>query len=355
MPGSSWSLQSLNKLITNIDKTGSVDRKSGSGRKLKKWIVQNVDTVEELVLSQESAPGTYKTIRQISQETGISKTSVHRVVKRDLKLQCSRKRKAQDLTAANKFARLFQAKQLLRKYPEHAIPFMWFSDEKVFTVAPPMNLLNDRRYVASGTRKKHVPAERLVKKRSNFSRSVIVSLAVSSLGSTELVFVEPSTKVDGTYYRDVLLTQHLLPAIKWMSYSSSSSAHQAQETIALLSWETPDFIPPWLWPLNSPDLNPVDYHVWSILEQRVYRTRIRDISHLKTRLVEEWHKWISWTVTDRQTVWCRKTTRQSWTPVTSTVNSLSATNTGLLMTWHNKIGYGRGHHICLYSTLSDWQ
>jgi len=86
MPGSSWSLPSLNKLITNIDKTGSVDRKSGSGRKLKKWIVQNVDTVEELVLSQESAPGTYKTIRQISQETGISKTSVHRVVKRDLKL-----------------------------------------------------------------------------------------------------------------------------------------------------------------------------------------------------------------------------------------------------------------------------
>jgi len=80
-----------------------------------------------------------------------------------------------------------------------------------------MNLLNDRRYVASGTRKKHVPAERLVKKRSNFSRSVIVSLAVSSLGSTELLFVEPSTKVDGMYYRDVLLTQHLLPAIKWMS------------------------------------------------------------------------------------------------------------------------------------------
>jgi len=36
------------------------------------------------------------------------------------------------------------------------------------------------------------------------------------------------------------------------------------------------------------DLNPVDHHIWSVLEQRVYHTRIRDINHLVTRLVEEW-------------------------------------------------------------------
>jgi hypothetical protein len=55
-----------------------------------------------------------------------------------------------------------------------------------------------------------------------------------------------------------------------------------------------------LWPSKSPNLNPVDYHVWSILEQRVYRTRIRDINHLKVRLTEEWqnfnHKIINWAI-----------------------------------------------------------
>jgi len=70
----------------------------------------------------------------------------------------------------------------------------------------------------------------------------------------------------------------------------SAPAHRAQETVDLVSRETLHFIPPWLWPSNIPDLNPVDYHVWSVLEQRVYRTRIRDISHPKTRLVEEWQK-----------------------------------------------------------------
>ena len=55
-----------------------------------------------------------------------------------------------------------------------------------------------------------------------------------------------------------------------------------------LSGNTPDFISPLLWPLNSPDLNPVDYEVWSVLQQRVYRSRIRDVDHLKQRLIKEW-------------------------------------------------------------------
>jgi len=68
----------------------------------------------------------------------------------------------------------------------------------------------------------------------------------------------------------------------------------------LLSRKTPDFISPQLWPPNSPDLNPVDYHIWSKLEQRVYRTRIRDVNHLMTGLVEEWQmfhqKIINWAI-----------------------------------------------------------
>ena len=54
------------------------------------------------------------------------------------------------------------------------------------------------------------------------------------------------------------------------------------------SRNTPDFTSPLLWPPNSPDLNPVDYEVWGVLQQRAYRTRIRDVDHLKQRLIEEW-------------------------------------------------------------------
>jgi len=35
----------------------------------------------------------------------------------------------------------------------------------------------------------------------------MVSIAVSKMGMTELIFVGPGMKVNGQYYRDVLLSQ----------------------------------------------------------------------------------------------------------------------------------------------------
>jgi len=49
-----------------------------------------------------------------------------------------------------------------------------------------------------------------------------------------------------------------------------------------------DFIPPDLWPLNSPDLNPADYSFWSIMQEKVYQTHIVNIDELKHRLVQVW-------------------------------------------------------------------
>ena len=53
-------------------------------------------------------------------------------------------------------------------------------------------------------------------------------------------FVEPGVKIDGAYYRDVLLTQKLLPVIRHISgnefvfQQDSAPAHRARETIELL-------------------------------------------------------------------------------------------------------------------------
>ena len=42
----------------------------------------------------------------------------------------------------------------------------------------------------------------------------MVSIGVKKMGMTELIFVDPGMKVNGQYYRDVLLSQQILPAIK---------------------------------------------------------------------------------------------------------------------------------------------
>ena len=43
-----------------------------------------------------------------------------------------------------------------------------------------------------------------------------------------------------------------------------------------------------MWPPNSPDLNPVDYAIWSIMRQRVYQTTVHDIDELRQRLITVW-------------------------------------------------------------------
>ena len=92
----------------------------------------------------------------------------------------------------------------------------------------------------------------------------MASVGVSALGRTNLHFVDPSIKINGQYYRDTLLMRDLLPDIKQSSpdyftfQQDSAPAHRARETVNLLRRETPGFIPPDLWPPNSPYLNPVD-------------------------------------------------------------------------------------------------
>jgi len=104
---------------------------------------------------------------------------------------------------------------LLKKYSPS---FIWFTDEKVFTVATPKNPQNDRVvYAPAASRKNEVTAERLLRTRPMFSKSVMVSVGVSKLGHTSLIFVDSGVKVDGDNYRDVLLTQQLLLAIREIS------------------------------------------------------------------------------------------------------------------------------------------
>ena len=295
-PLKSWSLTALNRILKTIDDTGSSARKTGSGRRPLWRGAENIENVEQLVQSQENKPGTHRSLREIAREMGMSVGTVHSIVHRELSLKCIKKRRAQELTAANRLSRLVRTRTLLHKYPKHKVGFIWFTDEKVFTVASPRNAQNDRLYVPVMTKKKKVSASRLLCTRPTFSKSVMVSVGVSSLGCTDLIFIEPGVKINGSYYRDVLLSQHLLLAIRQQSgehyvfQQDSAPSHRAHDTIALLRRETPEFIPPSLWPPNSPDLNPVDYKIWGVLQERVYQTRIRDVKHLKERLIEEWSR-----------------------------------------------------------------
>ena len=86
-------------------------------------------------------------------------------------------------------------------------------DENIFTVAPPVNNQNDCVYVLRLPRC-DVAANQLLRTRLTLSKSLMVSTAVSKLGYSGLVFVDPGTKINGSQYPYELLLKTLLSAIR---------------------------------------------------------------------------------------------------------------------------------------------
>jgi len=84
------------------------------------------------VLGKDDKPQSHQSLRQITRKTGVSLTSVHRIVKRDLSLKCVKRTQAQEVTAANKDARLARCRKLLRLYSPEMVQMMWFTDKKLF-------------------------------------------------------------------------------------------------------------------------------------------------------------------------------------------------------------------------------
>ena len=99
--------------------------------------------------------------------------------------------------------------------------------------------------------------------------------------------------------------RRLLP---WRAPVTAAVAHDAQRVERVLYFSTGQrsctsgtwhcatsrasntgFIPPDLWPPNSPDLNPVDYKIWGVVQERVYQSRVHSIDELKQCLLHVWH------------------------------------------------------------------
>jgi len=93
-------------------------------------------------------------------------------------------------------------------------------------------------------------------------------------------FIDPQkTKVNLKTYIDFLKTsllpecRRLYPDNDLVFMQDSASSHRAEVTKNFLRDNTPDFISSQKWIPHSPDLNPLDYSVWDVLQELVYKGR----------------------------------------------------------------------------------
>ena len=68
------------------------------------------------------------------------------------------------------------------------------------------------------------------------------------------------------------------------SHTSAFSLNYFEENLP----DNAELLKPDFWPPNSPDLNLMDYAIWSMLDKFVFSVKIRDLDHLQERLGERW-------------------------------------------------------------------
>jgi len=262
-------VSSINNLLRKIDKTGSVERKVGSGRPVYsnateylmcKW--PHMQSRGQSWYQQKSSrnPESYQHIVQPERC----------IAKHDLQLNVFRHKKAQLLSDVDHQKRITCCRTLLRRRRLLNVDNIWLLDEKIFTVQPPINTQYNCVYAAA-SKKSSVARRRLIKDRKHFSESVMASVAVSKASKTSVHFIDKGTKVDASYYRETLLQRCLLPDIRQKSddhlvfQQDGVPSHRVKSTVEFLQRTVPNFIEPSVWPPISSYLNPVDYAVWGAL------------------------------------------------------------------------------------------
>jgi len=94
------------------------------------------------------------------------------------------------------------------------------------------------------------------------------------------------------YQEDVLqgvvkpLNITLFSGQEWVFQQNSAPAHKAKMTQEWLWRNVPAFISAEDWPSGSPDLNPLDYKLWAVLENMACQKHRNKLETLKRSLVK---------------------------------------------------------------------
>ena len=239
-----------------------------------------VQRVQELIAED---PG--QSFRKLATIVGTSEATMRRIVEEDLRYKSYVIRVRQMLSETVKIKRVARCKLLLCSLKNEAAErIRFFSDEKIFTVDAKINRRNDR-WLA------HDPENVPVVGRTKFPASIQVLSVVSSEGDVmpPHFFNKGETITKEVYLR--VLTTVVKPWIDtvtsgrpYVFQQDGAPAHTSHLVQNWLSDNVDMFWSKEFWPPNSPDLNPLDYYVWSVIERVTNKSKHLNVASLQAAI-----------------------------------------------------------------------
>ena len=150
--------------------------------------------------------------------------------------------------------------------------------------------------------------------RWTFSRSVMVSVGISKLGLTDLMFVDPEVKINGGYYCDILLSQQLLLVVCDVSgdffifQQDSAPAHQARENVRFLEHPL-SFLQICGCQIAATSLRSIARPIWWVTSSSECISRsCTALTNWRKRLLDVWHDIMDQSVIDDafDEWWCKR-------------------------------------------------
>jgi len=264
----------------------SNSRPSHSGRPLSVRTPEKIKEVNDSVANDPK-----KSLQRRSLELGIKKTSLMRILTSDLKLRAYKIQFHQRLSNANAQDRIAACRWFVERCEQDAsfLERIWFSDEAHFFLNGHVNKKN---CIFWGSSK---PDE--VFETNVHDLKVTAWMAISSQGTIGPFFFmdEDKNTVTVTSKRYLEVLSSFWKALgrkigtearktQWFQ-QDGAAPHTAQ---AVMEWIAAHFDEKVIsrrttypWPSHSPDLNPLDYHVWGYLKDQMGGQRFASLQELR--------------------------------------------------------------------------
>lgn len=279
--------RTVRKTIQRYKEQGNHKDRTGRGRKVTVATPNMIKRVRDQIRRNPR-----RSIRKMAIKNGTSTTTMRNIVRKKLKLFPYRQQQVHLLNDRMKKLRKERCMKLRARFSQGADKSIVFSDEKVFTVDPVLNRHNDR--ILAFNMQQAITGGKFVGKTAH-PQSIMVWGAITSDGKSPLVFVDQGVKINKEVYLKIILKDALKPwadkhfkGKHWCFQQDSAPAHKAKIVQEWLKKELPDFIAAKDWPSNSPDLNPLDFSVWSVLESKVSTGRHANMGSLKAAIIKAW-------------------------------------------------------------------
>lgn len=231
------------------------------------------------------------TQKYMSKVIGRSRSTLAYHIKKTLTLKLVKKARVHFMSKMNIEKRKNRAKPFYN-YLQRNLNQIITTDEAWFYLSN----CNGKRAVQYIKKSENYKSATKFQKKQEHSKGVMVWAGISMNGKTNIIFVDPGTKINRHYYINRILVDFidmarvLYPKRNFIFHQDSAPSHTAKDTLKYLYKRRVDFITPEKWLPKSPDLVPMDFFVWGYLKRQLWKHKCFSIPALKRAIIMEWKK-----------------------------------------------------------------